>query len=251
MRIFTILTALIIILASCQSNTKKENTEKDKNFEELMDRMQSKAKVHAVKVLESEDAGKYTYVKLKEGDKKYWAAITARPVEIGETYYYSQGMMMKDFQSKELNKTFDSVMFIQQFAKKPMKEKIQGQQQGSSHDHTKSIQKSDISVDPAEGGITIKELYQNKQNYKGKKVSIRGQVVKINTNIMGRNWIHIQDGTRDGDNFDLTVTSSSPVNFKVGDVVTFEGIIDLDKDFGSGYQYDVIMEKAGIVKGQV
>ena len=59
---------------------------------------------------------------------------------------------------------------------------------------------------------------------------------------MGRNWVHLQDGTGDADNYDLTVTTNDDAS--VGDVATFEGTIALKKDFGSGYFYEVIMEQA-------
>jgi len=97
-------------------------------------------------------------------------------------------------------------------------------------------------VTKSQGGITIGELFANKKDYDGKTVRIRGKVVKVNSNIMGRNWVHLQDGTSAGDKFDLTVTTNESVN--VGDVVTFEGVIALDKDFTAGYVYDVIMENA-------
>ena len=73
-------------------------------------------------------------------------------------------------------------------------------------------------------------------------MKIKGQVTKFSPNIMGKNWVHIQDGTNDSGNYDLTVTTNDVV--KVGDVVTFEGTIVLKKDFGAGYFYEVIMEDA-------
>jgi hypothetical protein len=60
--------------------------------------------------------------------------------------------------------------------------------------------------------------------------------------IMGKNWIHVQDGTEAAGNYDLTVTTQGTA--KVGDVVVVEGGISLNKDFGAGYKYDVIMEDA-------
>jgi len=73
-------------------------------------------------------------------------------------------------------------------------------------------------------------------------VLIKGQVTKVNRAIMEKNWVHLQDGTGDSGGFDLTVTTQEQVN--VGDVVTFEGKITLNKDFGAGYSYEVIMEQA-------
>jgi len=100
-------------------------------------------------------------------------------------------------------------------------------------------------VAPAKGGITIGELYAKKDSYSAKPVKIKGEVVKFNKQIMGKNWIHIQDGTNNNGSFDLTITSDETV--KVGDVVTIEGIITLNKDFGYGYSYDIILENGKLI----
>ena len=105
---------------------------------------------------------------------------------------------------------------------------------------------ANVKVEAAAGGITIAELYANKANYSDKKVKLKGAVVKVNDQIMGRNWIHLQDGTKNGEDFDLTLTTQATV--LVGDVITIEGVVALAKDFGSGYFYPLIIEDATIVK---
>jgi len=107
-----------------------------------------------------------------------------------------------------------------------------------------------INIEKAEGGISIAELFASKKRFEKKRVKIKGQVVKVNPMIMGKNWVHIQDGTHDGSqagkDFDLTITTMEEV--KNGQVLIFEGIITLDKDFGAGYFYNVIMEEAIIIQ---
>ncbi len=100
-------------------------------------------------------------------------------------------------------------------------------------------------MDPVQGGITIAELYANLDSYAEKLVKIKGQVTKYNAKIMGKNWIHIQDGTNHSGHFDLTATTSAAL--KVGDVVSVEGKITLNKDFGYGYFYEVLMEDAKVL----
>ena len=107
-----------------------------------------------------------------------------------------------------------------------------------------TLEKQEISVEPAVGGITIGQLFSDKDSYADKTVAIKGQVTKVNRAILEKNWVHIQDGTSASDKFDLTITTLENVN--VGDVVTFEGKITLNKDFGAGYKYDVIMEEANL-----
>ena len=93
---------------------------------------------------------------------------------------------------------------------------------------------------PVEGSIKLAELITDPQKYQGKVVKITGKCVNVNPMIMERNWVHIQDGS--GDNFELTVTTNE--NVLLGTVVSLEGTIALNKDFGAGYRYDIIMENA-------
>jgi hypothetical protein len=102
--------------------------------------------------------------------------------------------------------------------------------------------KADIKIEPCADCITIEKLIGNKKDYEGKVIKVKGQVTKYNSGIMGKNWIHIQDGTEHKDGFDLTVTTD--IAAALGDIITFEGKISLDRDFGYGYKYDVIMEDA-------
>ncbi|MBN2614173.1 MAG: hypothetical protein JXR71_00635 [Bacteroidales bacterium] len=112
--------------------------------------------------------------------------------------------------------------------------------------HTQSGAQQKINIQPENGSITIADVYANKAKYEGKDIKVRGKVTKYNEGIMGKNWAHIQDGTSDGKNIDLTVTTQDQVH--LGDVVTFEGKITLNKDFGAGYFYPVIMQDAKVVK---
>ncbi len=106
----------------------------------------------------------------------------------------------------------------------------------------KVAEKQGIRVEKAEGGITIAELFANRKSYAGKSVKIRGEVVKFSPQIMNRNWVHVQDGTKDGIDYDLVVTTQDSI--PVGETRIFEGVVSLDVDFGSGYIYDVIMQDA-------
>ena len=63
---------------------------------------------------------------------------------------------------------------------------------------------------------------------------------------MKKNWVHIQDGTKDAGKFDLTVTTQDSV--KVGDVVIFEGVAAFNKDVGAGYFYEILLEDAKVKK---
>jgi hypothetical protein len=98
----------------------------------------------------------------------------------------------------------------------------------------------------AEGGKTVAEVFAEKAQLAGKTVVFRGKVVKTNPNIMGRNWLHVRDGSGGEGANDLTVTTAGEVVPNVGDTVLVSGSVVLDKDFGMGYQYDVIIEDAEV-----
>jgi len=190
---------------------------------------------HQVVIQEVAHVTEYTYVHVKEGDHAYWMAGPRTELKAGDTFSYEQAMEMKQFTSKELNRTFDVILFVDSFKPEP------GHAMTASPQKPKITQES-IQVDKAAGGITIAQLYADLNSYADRVVKIKGQVVKVNANIMDRNWVHLQDGTRHGDDFDLTITTQDEVGKE--DIVTFSGKIVLNKDFGYGYSYKVLMEEA-------
>jgi len=104
----------------------------------------------------------------------------------------------------------------------------------------------DVSgVARAEGGKTVAEVFAEKDALAGKPVTLRGKVVKSNVGIMGKNWIHVREGSGSDGSHDLTVTTTT-AQPNVGDTVLITGPLVLNKDFGMGYQYDVIVEDAQV-----
>jgi hypothetical protein len=200
-------------------------------------------------VEETMDAGGYTYLLVTENGAKRWFAVNQMEAAKGDVLYYEGGMTMTDFKSETLGRTFEEIVFVDKVTKEPGSHKARektpvGGEETIMQQHGKRLKASKmaINVEPAEGGITVAGLYADKAVHKGKKVKIRGQVTKFNESIMDRNWIHIQDGTEHDGKFDLTFTSKEKVD--VGDVVVMEGIVALDKDFGHGYFYEILVEEA-------
>jgi hypothetical protein len=200
---------------------------------------------HQVKVDEVVQTSNYTYLKVSENSAEKWIAVTRMEAVPGETYYYDNEMEMKNFESKELSRTFETVYFVQEISKEPIP--AMGNMSAANHSgKVNTAKKEGISVAPADGSISIAQLYANKADYAGKTIKVKGQVVKINEEVMGKNWIHIQDGSGTDGDFDLAVTTLDGMS--MDDVVTFEGIVTLKKDFGAGYYYEVIMEDAKLIK---
>jgi len=108
---------------------------------------------------------------------------------------------------------------------------------------TESVDLSGIAK--ADGGKTVAEVFAEKDQLTGQPVVVRGKVVKSNPDIMGKNWLHVRDGSGAEGTNDLTVTTAGAVP-EVGDTVVVKGVLSLNKDFGMGYQYDVIVEDAEV-----
>jgi len=202
--------------------------------------------VHKIVVKEVLQTTSYTYVHADEDGSLKWIAVPKTAAKVGETYYFQGGTEMGEFKSKELDRTFSSIIFLNGLISPEVVE-------GGGTALNVSTQKTETAVvtvhepiEPAEGGITIAELYSNKEKYANKVVRVRGKVTKFNAKIMSRNWIHIQDSQANQGKMDLTATTTEEA--KVGDIITIEGMITLDKDFGSGYFYSVIMENSRIVE---
>jgi len=201
---------------------------------------------HAAKVLEHMNASNYTYLRVEENGKEYWMAVPQLPVEIDEYVYYSKSMEMKNFHSETLKKDFPSILFVQDISKTIAGQN--GQTPMGDNPHVKGItlEKQEISIKPAANGKTVAQIIEQKTQLSDKIVIVKGKVTKFNEAILGKNWIHIQDGTNANGEFDLLVTSND--NAAVGDVVTVKGKVALDKDFGAGYSYKLLVEEATLTK---
>lgn len=188
--------------------------------------------VIAGRVLETMDSGGYTYVRVEQGQESTWVAVTQRPVKVGEKVSFAGGMVMNDFKSKTLGRTFKKIVFSNGPALG-----------GGAPKLTKQVS---VKTAKAEGpdGFTVAEVFGRRQELSGKTASVRGKVVKVSLEIMGRNWVHLQDGSGDAKagTHDLLVTTSQAA--QVGETVIARGTVVKDQDFGAGYRYSALLEKS-------
>lgn len=204
------------------------------------------------KVVEVINAAGYTYVSVDTGAKKVWAAATQFAVKNGDEVVLSEAMPMSNYHSKTLNRTFDVVYFSGQAT-------VNGRASGGAAAASASLPAGHPSTSPAAAaagpdlkgiakaanGQTVAEIHTGKAKLAGKPIAVRGRVVKFNSMIMGKNWLHLRDGSGAEGTNDLTVTTSAKV--KVGDLVVVTGRLSVDRDFGSGYKYGLIVEDATVV----
>lgn len=197
---------------------------------------------HKIKAEEVLNTDKYTYVRGKENGQDVWIAVLKQEVKIGSNYVFKGGLMKKNFESKEFNRNFETLYLVSDFG-------LEGAASAPATNPHGNVQggstvEAPTSVAAAAGAIKIADLVANLKKHEGKKVKVTGKVMKVNNMIMGRNWVHLQDGS--GNNLDLTLTTTEQV--QLGSTLTMEGTLVLNKDFGAGYKYDYIIEGAVLGK---
>ena len=210
------------------------------------------------KVTQKMDASVYTYIRLDDGaGNETWAAVPKTQLEIGEQITLKGGTVMRNFNSKTLNRTFDSIIFATGVIRAGEDKNVQTQaaamtgsdatrsgipahgltSQSSGGSTRATVPFADIKVEKstARNGYTVGELFEKAASLNKQKVTVR-------------DWIHIQDGTGDPgkSTHDLVVTSADTA--QKGAIITIEGTLAADKDFGSGYRYHVIVEDAVLMK---
>jgi hypothetical protein len=212
------------------------------------------------KVLERLDAEPYSYLRIQTGTGETWAAVPKTDKEKGTDVVVSNAMPMAGFESKTLKRKFDMVYFgTLGDAAAPAQPAAMGAPGAAPGPGGMAAQHAAAAAGPADVGSvkvpkasgadarTVSEVYAQRSALKEKAVTIRGKVVKYNEGIMGRNWLHIRDGSGTaGKDNDLTVTTAEKA--AVGDVVVVKGKVQIDRDFGAGYSYPVIVEDAKLAK---
>jgi len=209
--------------------------DEEKDIEKMRSDMPN---AHIVEVIEHTNASNYTYINVEEKDKEYWIAVPQMEVEDGEVLFFTKSMEMKNFKSESLDKTFESILFVEDISRTP-----QSKDGKISHPNVEST-REEVKIEPLKDGYTIAKLFNEKESLAGKKIKVRGKVVKYNEGILDHNWIHIQDGTGEQGKHDLVVTTTASV--QIGQTIIAEGVIAVDKDFGSGYMYSILLENAEI-----
>jgi len=231
-------------------------------------------------VKEVQNGGGFTYALLATDQGETWVAMAETEVAVGEEISVLNGQLFENFPSKALNRTFSELIFASEVEGK--ESRISDSPHGSmamppasadGADFMAAMQKesggSGMTVDPAgaaagsgkaivpfadlkvkkatgENAQTVADIFAKAAALNGKTVKVRGQVVKFSPGIMGKNWLHLQDGTGDPNKntHDLVVTTNTEAT--KGEEVTVEGVLAANKDFGFGYKYDAIVEDVKI-----
>lgn len=213
-------------------------------------------------VAERLDVPNYTYLRLQTAQGEVWAAIPTSSVKVGTEVTLVNPMPMHKFESKALKRTFDVILFASGIAtagvpdtRPATPDMAAGATNATAapmgigrYQVDPRANLSDIKLARASGddGHTIAEIFAQSKSLRDKKVTVHARVVKVTPEVMGRNWLHVRDGTGSdaAKNNDLVVTTADEA--KLNEDVTVTGVVHTDRDFGAGYVYSVLLEDARV-----
>ena len=223
------------------------------------------------KVAEKIDAAQYSYLKLQTAEGELWTAVPKTGKDVGAEVTVVNAVWMQNFKSNTMNRTWERIAFGTlddgtavaaiapaapsgnspqgMFAEAASPHGSMASPHGGAPQHPTPAPAADvgkIKVAKAAGktGRTVEEIWSKRAALKDQKVAVRGKVVKATNGVMGKNWLHVRDGTGEGPASDLAIASDDTA--AVGDTVLVTGVVHVDKDLGAGYHYDVIVEDARI-----
>ena len=208
-------------------------------------------------VLQKLDAPPYSYLLVKTPQGDVWAAVPQTKVDKGATVRVFNPMLMTKFESKSLKRTFAEIYFGTLTADGSYAAATGGDKMAApgANPHTgvpsqsaEPVKVGKVTKATGADAHTVAEAWARMDALAGKTVTIRGVVVKYNAAVMGKNWLHLQDGSGDaakGTN-DITVTTMDQAT--KGQTVTIRGTVKTNKDFGAGYKYGIIVEEAKVQK---
>ena len=264
----------IIGLAACSQDKPKEQASTPQATQQQVEIATATAPGTPVtgKVLETMDAAGYTYLNVETATGPMWIAVNQTTVEVGEEVTFMDGMVMQNFFSKTLDRTFPEIVFSSGLVGKDATPPAMPPQGSGAESFSQALSSAGSSAAPTAPGMitgsqkavvpfavikvekaagensySVAEIFSKAAELNGKTVVVRGKVMKISPRIMGRNWVHLQDGTGNPDDntHDLVVTTSQEPEAD-WDIITMEGVLAANKDFGSGFSYLVIVEDANL-----
>lgn len=181
-------------------------------------------------VLEVNSVQNYTYLLLKTAKGEKWAAVNRAEVSKGDRVTIENAMVMKDFESRSLKRTFKTILF--------------GTLAGAHAAQPAPVEDIHVAKAAGDNAVTVEEVATKRTELKDKQVQVRGKIVKYTPAILGKNWVHLRDGSGAEGSNDLLVTTTDQA--RAGDIVTVTGVVHTDRDFGSGYTYKVLIEDAAL-----
>ncbi len=193
-------------------------------------------------------AGNYIYIQTDGKDQEEWLATTALPVKAGDRIQYRGGLLMKDFSSTILKRSFERILFVSQLRVVGGASTMPGASLGPTPvAKSKQIEVAPGEIKKLENGKTVAEILQQTDELNGKSVRVRAKVIKFSVQVMGKNWVTLRDGTGSAPHNSVIATTQQDA--KPGDVLVVEGTARTNVDLGAGYNYPILLEKAKLSPG--
>ena len=276
----SLLCGLAIVALGCKGETKEEKSAPPVTaltiamIKENYKTVDAQDAVLKASITEFKDVTNYTYLNLKDSTGRIWAAIPKTSVETGDEIELANIVVMKDFHSRVLDKTFAKILFAvlsnesnahrppsnMEMPARTMTGMPSGMMSGAMpHGNVPGAETGSgksrampqgIRVIKATGdhAYTIEEIYAGKKALAKSPVKIRAKVVKFLPDIMGKNWIHIQDGTGNAEEMNNDITVSTTETADVGDEIIVQGTLSVDKNMGAGHVFAVLIEDVSVEK---
>lgn len=199
----------------------------------------------------------YSYLRMATASGDKWVAVLKEDFTPGQTIDFAVNLVMRNFASKELNRTFDLIYFGQR----------QGKRSGNAESSAKdspipapatTVEEPTATLStglteplervPGPQGKSVAEIFSQKASLVGTEVQVRGEVQKLTEGVMGTNFLHIQDGsgTPEKKNHDIVVlVKENPP--AIGTRATFSATVKLNVDYGSGYSFPLLLDEGKVV----
>ncbi|MBD1400682.1 hypothetical protein [Pelovirga terrestris] len=197
-------------------------------------------------VLMGKHAGKYTMMLIEEGGEQYWIAANFIDIAVGDQIEFLGGLLMRDFHSAAMNHTFPEILLVTNIRISNQVEVPGDTDIVQTAPEPKEVAIPTTLIVQQPGQISVADLFATREDLAGKTVSLTARVIRVSSNIQGKNWIALADGTgSEPDNQVMTVTSETA---NLGDVVTATGILRSDHTVGMGHSFKVLLEDAVFAK---
>lgn len=187
----------------------------------------------------------YLYLRLDTANGELWTAVNEAKLDVGATVTVYNVLMMEQFASPTLKRTFAKIYFgsLEPVAAPPTNAATATTGSSAATDAQVGV----VAPARGSGAHIIASLWTDKDQLVRTTVAVRGVVVKYNAGVMGKNWIHLQDGSGNPNAGTHDIAATTLEEAAVGDTITVMGIVRTNVDVGAGYKYALLLENARIV----
>ncbi len=199
-------------------------------------------------VLEAIDVAGYTYLRLGTAGGEIWAAVPRSTVTKGSQARIVDASLMQQFRSDTLDRTFDRIYFgvLAGGDGAPSGHGGVTPPASSGSASGSGLEVGKVAPLDAEDARSVAQLFSQKADLAGKSIRVRGKVVKVTRGVLGKTWLHIQDGSGSAETKDNDLVVTTAGDAQIGDIVIVKGLVVVDKDLGAGYRYAVLLEDAEV-----